>query len=58
MNKLLKILFSPRTTLGLLVIFAVAMGLATFIENSYDTETSKIVVYNALWFEILMVLMP
>ncbi|PCH72895.1 MAG: hypothetical protein COB98_11365 [Flavobacteriaceae bacterium] len=57
MNKLLRILFSPRTTLGLLVIFAVAMGLATFIENSYDTETSKIVVYNAFWFEILMVLM-
>ena len=57
MNKLLKILFSPRMTLGLLVIFAVAMGIATFIENSYDTETSKIVVYNALWFEGLMVLM-
>ena len=57
MNKLLSILFSPRTTLGLLVIFGVAMGLATFIENSYDTETSKIVVYNAFWFEVLMVLM-
>lgn len=57
MNKLLSILFSPRTTLGLLVIFGTAMGVATFIENSNDTETSKIVVYNAFWFEVLMVLM-
>ncbi|WP_372793241.1 cytochrome c biogenesis protein CcsA [Lutibacter sp.] len=57
MNKLLKILFSPRTTLGLLVIFAISMGVATFIENSYDTITAKILVYNATWFEALMVLM-
>ena len=57
MKKLLKYLYSPRTTLGLLVIFAIAMALATFIENSYDTDTSKVVVYNARWFEVLMVLM-
>jgi cytochrome c-type biogenesis protein CcsB len=57
MKKLLNILYSPRTTLGLLVIFAIAMGAATFIENSYDTITSKILVYNAIWFEVLMVLM-
>ena len=57
MKKLLKILFSPRTTLGLLVIFAIAMGAATFIENSYDTITAKILIYDALWFEALMVLM-
>ena len=57
MNKLFKILFSPRTTLGLLVIFAIAMGVATFIENSYDTITAKILIYNALWFEVLMILM-
>ncbi len=57
MKKLLNILFSPRTTLGLLVIFAIAMAAATFIENSYDTITAKIVVYNAIWFEAVMVLM-
>jgi len=57
MKKLLNILYSPRTTLGLLVIFAIAMGAATFIENSYDTITSKILVYHAIWFEVLMVLM-
>ena len=57
MKKLLKIIFSPRTTLGLLVIFAIALGAATFIENSYDTITAKLLVYNALWFEVLMILM-
>ena len=57
MKKLLSILFSPRTTLGLLVIFAIALGAATFIENSYDTTTAKILVYNAIWFEAVMVLM-
>lgn len=57
MKKFLKILFSPRTTLGLLVIFAIALGVATFIENSYDTATAKIMVYNAKWFEAVMLLM-
>ena len=57
MKKLLSILFSPRTTLGLLVIFAIAMGVATFIENSYDTTTAKTLVYNAIWFESVMVLL-
>ena len=57
MKKLLKIIYSPRTTLGLLVIFAIALGVATFIENSYDTITAKILVYDAVWFELVMVLM-
>ena len=57
MKKLQNILFSARTTLGLLVIFAIAMGAATFIENSYDTITAKILVYNAHWFEAVMILM-
>ncbi|WP_242117200.1 cytochrome c biogenesis protein [Aestuariivivens sediminicola] len=57
MKTLLKILFSPRTTIGLLVIFAIAMGAATFIENSYDTVTAKILIYHAKWFELIMILL-
>jgi cytochrome c-type biogenesis protein CcsB len=57
MKKLLKIIYSPRTTLGLLVIFALALAVATFIENAYDTATAKILVYNAKWFEAVMILM-
>ncbi len=37
----------------LLVIFATAIGYATFIENDYGTQTAKILVYNAWWFELL-----
>ena len=38
----------------LLVIFASSMAVATFIENDFDTSTAKILIYNARWFEILM----
>lgn len=35
--------------------FAIAMGVATFIENDYGTQTSKALVYNTWWFELIMV---
>lgn len=56
-NKLLAILFSTRLTGLLLLLFAGAMAVATFIENDFGTETSKALVYNAKWFEIVMILM-
>ena len=31
------------------------MGVATFIENDYGTQTAKAIVYNAWWFEAIMV---
>ena len=40
-----------------MTVFAVAIGYATFIENDYGTTTAKILVYNARWFEILLVLL-
>jgi len=39
----------------LFIVFAVAMGVATFIENDYGTQTSKALVYNTWWFETIMV---
>ncbi|MBQ4821074.1 cytochrome c biogenesis protein ResB [Aquimarina sp. MMG016] len=33
------------------------MGTATFIENDYNTETAKAIIYNAKWFEILLLLL-
>jgi len=44
------------TTGILLVIFFMSIGYATFIENDYGTSTAKILVYNATWFEILLLL--
>jgi len=36
-------------------IFQSAIGAATFIESAYDIQTAKIMIYNALWFELLLV---
>ncbi|ADX67159.1 cytochrome c biogenesis protein CcsA [Weeksella virosa] len=55
MDKLQKILFSTRTMAVLLFIYAAAMAIATFVENDYDTLTAKKLIYDATWFEILMV---
>ncbi len=41
----------------LVVIFAISIGYATFIENDYGTVTAKILVYNSKWFEILLAIM-
>lgn len=38
----------------LLFIYAIAMAVATFIENDFDTPTAKTLIYESRWFEILM----
>ena len=55
MKSIVKFLFSGLFMGILLVAFAIAW--ATFIENDYDAITAKLMVYNARWFEILMLLM-
>jgi cytochrome c-type biogenesis protein CcsB len=57
MKRITDFLFSTRLTLVLLIIFAASLGVATFIEEKYDTITSQIVVYHSRWFEVLLVLM-
>ncbi len=57
MRDFLKLLGSMKTMAVLMLIFAVAIGYATFIENDYGTMTAKAEVYNALWFELLLVLL-
>ncbi|WOD43203.1 cytochrome c biogenesis protein [Hwangdonia lutea] len=54
MKRIKHILFSTRTMTVLLLMFAISMAVATFIENDYDTATAKTLIYNATWFEILM----
>ena len=41
-------------TLAMLV-FLVAIGAATFIESANGIQAAKILIYNALWFEVLLV---
>lgn len=56
MNTLKKVLFSLQTTLIYLLIFIVAIALATFIENDHGSDTARALVYNAWWFELLLAL--
>lgn len=49
-----KILFSNRLMALLFIVFALAMAMGTFIESWYSTETARIYVYNATWFEAIM----
>ena len=53
----MKILFSTRLTAILLLVYALAMAVATFIENDFGTPTAKAFIYNAVWFETIMVLL-
>ena len=57
MKKLLNIIYSPKATLWLLLLMAIAMATATFVEDKYDTETAYKYIYAALWFEAIMVLL-
>lgn len=48
-------LFSTKLMAVLFLVFAAAMGVGTFVESWYSTETARIYVYNATWFEAIMV---
>jgi cytochrome c-type biogenesis protein CcsB len=54
-KKISSILFSTRLMAVLFIVFAVAMGVGTFIESKYNTDTARILIYNSWWFEVIMV---
>lgn len=54
MNRIENFFFSTRTMTVLLFLYAIAMGVATFVENDFDTPTAKALIYEARWFEVLM----
>jgi len=53
-KKIISFLFSTRLMAVLFLAFAIAMGAGTFIESKYNTDTARIWVYNAWWFEGIM----
>ncbi len=56
MKKLTDILFSYWTMLILFVLLGGGAAVATFIENDFGTSTARVLVYNHIWYEIVMVL--
>lgn len=53
-NPLLRWLGSTQFTLVLLAIFAVAIAVATFLEVRFGTTGARVMVYDALWFEVML----
>lgn len=56
MNKIISFFSSTRLMAVLFIVFAGAMGIGTFIEDAYNTETARVFIYNARWFEVIMLL--
>ncbi len=56
MRNILKFILSIKFAGILLLIIAFATGYATFIENDFGAITAKAVVYNARWFEFVILL--
>ena len=58
LKKLGNILFSNRLTAMLFIIYAIAMAVGTFMDQGQSTSPtpySRTLVYNAWWFEAIMV---
>lgn len=53
-KKIFSFLFSTRLMAILFLVFAGAMAAGTFIEDAYNTDTARIIIYNAWWFELIM----
>ena len=56
-SKFFQYFFSTKLMLILMILFPFAMGMGTFLESWYSTEAARIWVYNAWWFELLMILL-
>jgi len=55
--KYIKFLFSPVLMGILFVLFALAMAVATFIENDFGSSAAYSMVYNTKWFELILLLL-
>ena len=61
MKKFIKILskfstklFNTRAAGLYIILFAIAIAVATFIENDYGTSSAQKVIFQSKWFELLL----
>jgi cytochrome c-type biogenesis protein CcsB len=55
--KYIKFLFSPLLMGVLFIVFAIAMAVATFLENDFGSSAAYNMVYNTRWFELILLLL-
>ena len=56
MKPIIDRLFSTTAAGFYMILFAVAIGVATFVENDFGTSAAQKVIFKARWFELLLVL--
>jgi len=56
LKKLSNKLFSTTASGMYMILFAIAIAVATFVENDYGTSSAQKVIFKARWFELLLVL--
>jgi cytochrome c-type biogenesis protein CcsB len=54
MKKFFSFLFSMYFSVLLLILFAVSIAYATFLENDYGTDTAQLLIYKSWWFELIL----
>jgi len=56
LKKLYDGLFSTSAAGLYMILFAVAIGVATFVENDFGTSSAQKIIFKTKWFELLLVL--
>lgn len=56
MKNIVSFLFSMFFSVLLLMMFAISIAYATFIENDFGTATAQMRIYQAWWFELLLMI--
>jgi len=55
-QKIIDAFLGRRAALVYILLFAIAVAVATFVENDYGTDSAQKVIYQAFWFELLLFL--
>ena len=56
LKSILNKLFSTTAAGLYMVLFAVAIGAATFVENDFGTSSAQKLIFKSWWMELLLVL--
>lgn len=55
-RKITYLLFSTKAAGIYMLVFAAAIGIATFIENDFGTSAAQKLIFKAKWFELILLL--
>lgn len=56
LGKIFNGLFNTRAAGFYILLFAAAIGIATFVENDFGTPAAQKLIYKQCWFELLLIL--